>query len=113
MIQSLIPAPASVNARSPGRLGVFSNTTLTARSILLLLAGLLCTIPGFFGLQWLALMLVWDALVLLLVLFDLSSLPPPHALRITRAFIDSPVLGRETRMELVVEHATHSILQVH
>src|SRR5580700_9332440 len=104
MIQSLIPAPASVNARSPGRLGVFSNTTLTARSILLLLAGLLCTIPGFFGLQWLA---------LLLVLFDLSSLPPPHALRITRAFIDSPVLGRETRMELVVEHATHSILQVH
>ncbi|MGD0369708.1 MAG: DUF58 domain-containing protein [Acidobacteriaceae bacterium] len=113
MIQTLIPAPATADARSPGRLGVFSNTTLTARSILLFLAALLCTIPGFFGLHWLALMLVWDALVLLLVLFDLSSLPPPHALRITRAFIDSPVLGRETRMELVVEHATHSILQVH
>jgi uncharacterized protein (DUF58 family) len=113
MIQTLIPAPAMADARSPGRLGVFSNTTLTARSILLFLAALLCTIPGFFGLHWLALMLVWDALVLLLVLFDLSSLPPPHALRITRAFIDSPVLGRETRIELAVEHATSSVLQVH
>ena len=80
---------------------------------MLFLAGLLCTIPGFFGLHWLALMLAWDALVLLLVLFDLSSLPPPHALRINRAFIDSPVLGRETRIELAVEHATSSVLQVH
>jgi uncharacterized protein (DUF58 family) len=113
MIQTLIPAPAAADARSPGRLGIFSNTTLTARSILLFLAGLLCTIPGFFGLHWLALMLVWDALVLLLVLFDLSSLPPPSALRITRAFIDSPVLGRETRIELAVEPATSSVLQIH
>ena len=113
MIQTLIPAPAAADARSPGRLGIFSNTTLTTRSVLLFLAGLLCTIPGFFGLHWLALMLVWDALVLLLVLFDLSSLPPPSALRITRAFIDSPVLGRETRIELAVEHATSSVLQVH
>ncbi|MGB9032331.1 MAG: DUF58 domain-containing protein [Acidobacteriaceae bacterium] len=113
MIQTLIPAPVTANADSPGRLGIFSNTTLTRRSILLFLAGLLCTVPGFFGLHWLVLMLVWDALVLLLILFDLSSLPPPSALRLTRAFIDSPVLGRATRIEIAVEHATSSVLQVH
>ena len=113
MIQTLIPAPASADARSPGRLGILSSTTLTARSILLFLGGLLCTVPGFFGLHWLVLMLVWDALVLLLILFDLSSLPPPSALRLTRAFIDSPVLGRATRIEIAVEHATSSVLQVH
>ena len=113
MIQTLIPAPAAAEARSPGRLGILSSTTLTARTLLLLLAGLLCTVPGFFGLHWLPLMLAWDALVLLLVLFDLSSLPAPQSLRVTRSFLDSPVLGRETRIELAVEHATNSILQVH
>jgi uncharacterized protein (DUF58 family) len=113
MIQTLIPVPAAAEARLPGRFGILSGTTLTGRSLLLLLAGLLCTVPGFFGLRWLPLMLAWDALVLLLVLFDLSSLPAPHALRVTRSFLDSPVLGRETRIELSVEHATKSILQVH
>ncbi len=34
-------------------------------------------------------------------------------MRATRTFIDSPVLGRETRIELAVEHATSSVLQVH
>ena len=41
------------------------------------------------------------------------SLPPAHFLRVTRTFIDSPVLGRETRIELALEHSTNSILQVH
>jgi uncharacterized protein (DUF58 family) len=113
MIQTLIPAPATAEARYKGRFGKFNGTTLTARTLLLFLAGLLCTIPGFFGLHWLALMLVWDAVVLLLVLTDILSLPPAHFLRATRTFIDSPVLSRETRIQLAVEHSTNAILQVH
>ncbi len=112
MIQTLIPAPASAEARSPGRFGIFGATTLTARSLLLFLAGLLCAVPGFFGLHWVALLLAWDAVVLLLVLFDLSSLPPPSVIGVTRSFIDSPVLGRDTRIELQVQQATNSILAI-
>jgi uncharacterized protein (DUF58 family) len=122
MTQTLIPAPATAEARVAGRLHpLFARlfaTTLTARALLLLLAGLLCAIPGFFGLHWLALMLAWDSVVLLLVLTDILSLPPAHSLRVTRTFLDSPVLGRETRIELAVQqlevqHATNSILQIH
>ncbi len=84
MIQTLIPAPASAQAHDKGRFGRFLGTTLTTRSLLLFLAGLLCAIPGFFGLHWLALMLAWDAVVLILVLSDILSLPPAHSLRVTR-----------------------------
>ncbi len=113
MIQTLIPPPASAPAHDKGRFGRIFGITLTARSLALFLAGLLCTIPGFFGLHWLFLMLAWDAVVLLLVLSDILSLPPAHSLRVTRAFLDSPVLGRETRVELSVEHAADAVLQVH
>ncbi|HEY1757817.1 MAG TPA: DUF58 domain-containing protein [Bryobacteraceae bacterium] len=113
MIQTLIPPPASAPAHTRGRFGRFFSTTLTARTLLLLLAGLLCAIPGFFGLHWLLLMLAWDAVVLLLVFADILSLPRAQSLRVTRTLIDSPVLGRETRIELAVEHTTNSVLQVH
>jgi uncharacterized protein (DUF58 family) len=113
MIQTLIPPPASAPAHTRGRFGRFFSTTLTARTLLLLLAGLLCAIPGFFGLHWLLLMLAWDAVVLLLVFADILSLPRAQSLCVTRTLIDSPVLGRETRIELAVEHTTNSVLQVH
>lgn len=113
MIQTLIPAPVSAEARYKGRFGRFLATTPTARALLLLLAGLLCSIPGFFGHRWLPLLLIWDGLVLLLVLIDALSLPAPRALSVTRTFLDSPVLGRETRVEIAVEHAAAGILPVY
>ncbi len=112
MIQTLIPAPVTAQALAKGRFGRFLGTTLTMRSLLLLLAGLFCAIPGFFGLHWLALMLAWDAVVLLLVVVDILSLPPAHSFRVTRTFLDSPVLGRETRVEIAVEHRANAVLRV-
>ena len=112
MIQTLIPPLATADAQPAGRFGRYFGTTLTARALLLFLAGLLCAIPGFFGLHWHLLMLAWDGLVLLLVVSDILSLPPAHSLRVTRTFLDSPVLGRETRIELAVEHGVNRILQV-
>lgn len=113
MIQTLIPPPASAPAGYKSRFGKIFSTTLTARSLLLLLAGLLCAIPGFFGLHWLILMLSWDAVVLILIAVDILSLPPAHSLRVTRTFRDSPVLGRETRVEVAIEHETGTVLRVH
>ncbi len=113
MIQTLIPAPATAEARAPGRYGRFLGTTLTARALLLLAAGALWAIPGFFHLRWLPLMLAWDALVIALVIADALSLPPARALRVTRTFLDSPVLARETRIELEIQQATNSPLLLH
>ena len=112
MIRTLIPAPVSAEARYRGRFGSLFGTTLTAATLLLLAAGLLCAIPGFFHLRWLPLMLGWDALVAVLAFADALMLPPPGALCVTRTFLDSPVLGRETRVELAAEHATSAALRI-
>ena len=113
MIQTLIPAPASAECRYSNRLGAFGSVTFTARALVLLSVGLLWTIPGFFGLRWLWLMIGWDLLVLALACFDVTRFPRPRALCVTRTFLDSPVLGRETRLEIAVEHAGDGILQIH
>jgi len=112
MTRTLIPAPAAAQASAPGRFGSWLATTLTARALLLFLAGLLCAVPGFFGLHWLPLLLAWDGLVLILVCVDAASLPAPSTLRVTRTFLDSPVLGRATRIEITVEHTTKGILPI-
>ena len=112
-MQTLIPTPVSAEAQPAGRLGRILGTTLTARSLWLLAAGLLCAIPGFFGLHWVLLVVAWDGLIVALVVADALATPRPGALRVTRTFIDSPVLGRETRVELEVVHATNRLLRVH
>ncbi|MGA8111542.1 MAG: DUF58 domain-containing protein [Acidobacteriaceae bacterium] len=113
MIQTLIPAPATGEARYAGRFGRIFATTLTARTLFLLLAGLLSAIPGFLGLPWLPLMLAWDGAILILVCFDITTLPASGDLRVTRAFVDSPVLGRETRIEVTLEHACRDVVHLH
>ncbi|HTV83682.1 MAG TPA: DUF58 domain-containing protein [Acidobacteriaceae bacterium] len=112
MIQTLIPAPATAEAQPASRPGRFFGTTLAARALWLLAAGLVWAIPGFFGLHWVLLMLVWDGLMVALVIADVLTVPRPGALRVTRTFIDSPVLGRETRLEVEVLHATNRLLRV-
>lgn len=113
MTQTLIPAPISAEPQPASRMKRLLGITLTARTLWLLAAGLLGAIPGFFGLHWVLLMLAWDSLVLLLALADVLMTPSGRALRVTRTFIDSPVLGRETRLELEVLHATNRLLRVH
>ena len=44
----------------------------------------------------------WDVIWLGLVVFDLVGLPAPERLRVTRRFLDSPQLGKLTRVELEV-----------
>ncbi|HEX4005091.1 MAG TPA: DUF58 domain-containing protein [Acidobacteriaceae bacterium] len=113
MIQTLVPAPAAVEAQPRGRFGRLLGTTLTARALLLLAAGLLWAIPGFFGRHWLPFMVGWDALVAALVVVEAISLPPASAFRVTRTFLDSPVLGEETHLEIEILHAAAGPLQIH
>lgn len=108
MTETLIPAAATAEAQAAGRL----STTLTGRALLLLGAGILAAAPGFFGLHWVAPLLAWDGLVAALIAADATTLPPARALAVTRKFLDSPVLGRETRVEVEVLHAANRLLRV-
>jgi uncharacterized protein (DUF58 family) len=107
MIDTLIPAPikAAAHARRFGY-------TLTPRSLLLLLAGCLLAVPGFFRPHWVWAMAAWDAMVLLLTIFDAVLLPPPSAVIVKRQFGDSPVLGETTHVEIEVTQESSQILEV-
>ena len=112
MIQTLIPAPARAQAR-----GRWFGFALTARTLLLLLAGCLLAVPGFFHPRspsiWLWAIAAWDALILLLVLIDAFLLPAPAAITVERRFIDSPSLGEPTKVELEITQQSNQILDVH
>ncbi len=79
---------------------------LRPRGLVLLLAGSLCLLPGFFlhlrpGMLLLALAL-WNAVVLLLAAAELRGLP--RSLTVTRSFLATPALDAPTAIELLMLH---------
>jgi uncharacterized protein (DUF58 family) len=113
MIQTLVPAPIRATATAP-RFG----HALTPRALLLLVAGCLLAIPGFFATRlglfhhaiWL--MFAWDALVLLLAVLDGFLLPSPQAIAVERRFDNSPVLGERTGITLEITQSSNRILEL-
>ena len=103
-MQTLIPPPVTATARTNGRFGRARGFGLTARALLLLLAGTLLSIPAFFQLHRIWIMLAWDLFILALIAFDLTRLPPPAKITVTRRFVHSPALGEATEI-------VHEILQ--
>src|ERR1700685_3088577 len=101
-MQTLIPEPVTATARYSGRFGRFLGFGLTPRALLLLLAGILWSIPAFFHPNRIWLMLAWDALIAALILLDALALPAPRAIAITRRFLASPTLGERTEVEYEV-----------
>lgn len=85
---------------------------LTPRALLMLVAGCLLAIPGFFYPQWIFAMLAWDALVLLLAVLDGARLPVPSSIEIERRFDQSPILGEPTQVTLEVTQNSNSILDI-
>jgi len=110
MIQTLVPPP--VRAAATGRrLGY----ALTSRALLLLLAGSLLAIPGFFHSRhfvWTWAMAAWDAVVILLAIFDASLLPAPANVVVERRFDNSPVLGEPSQITLEMTQTSNSILDL-
>ena len=111
-MQTLIPEPVTATARYSGRSGRVFGFGLTARALLLLLAGVLWSIPAFFHPGRLWLMLAWDALIAGLILFDVLGLPRPSAVAVTRRFLASPTLGERTEIEYEVVQSSNRILNL-
>jgi len=107
MIQTLIPAPVKAHAKAR-RFGY----ALTTLSLLLLVGGCLLAVPGFFRSHWVWAMVAWDALVILLAIFDFIQLPAPSAITVARRFEDSPVLGEATNIEIEITQDSNQILDV-
>jgi hypothetical protein len=98
MIQTFVPEPirAATQARRFGY-------ALTPRALILLVAGCLLAVPGFFHPRffhfgWIWAMVAWDALVLLLAGIEMALLPQPGQMTVERRFDNSPVLGELTRI---------------
>jgi len=107
MIDTLIPAPVKAAAHAR-RFGY----ALTSRALLLLLAGCLLALPGFFRPQWVWAMVAWDAAVILLTVFDAALLSTPAAITVERRFGNSPVLGEATEVEIEVTQESNQILDL-
>ncbi|MFZ0745209.1 MAG: DUF58 domain-containing protein [Terracidiphilus sp.] len=84
---------------------------LTGRSIVLLIAGFLCLIPGFWDGSLSYTMLVWDGLVLLAALLDGLRLPRVAELVASRSWTNAPALDSETEIELTIENQSRVIIE--
>lgn len=84
---------------------------LTMRSILLLLAGFVWLIPGFWNSRWGYAMPAWDFLVLVAALLDGVRLPKARELTVGREWLNTPALDGETEIELSVENHGRTIVE--
>jgi uncharacterized protein (DUF58 family) len=107
MIHTLIPEP--VKARAQAR---WFGYALTQRALLLLAAGCLLAVPGFFRPHWVWAMVAWDALVVVLAVCDAILLPAAQAITVERRFLNSPVLGEATEVEIEVTQESNQILDM-
>ncbi len=97
----LAPAARSAAADAGGRF----RFSLTSRSLVLLAAGLVWVIPALVDRRALLLMLGWDAIVLALALLDLSRLPRPSELKVTREWSTPLTIGVPARVRLTLENS--------
>ncbi len=111
-MRTLIPPSAHGAARSLGRSGRLLGFGLTRRALWLVVAGFALALPAFWYPRAGWFMAAWDALLLLLVLWDLLHLPRPEQLTVSRDFLDSPQLGVATRVELSVTSEAGGVVEV-
>ena len=111
-MQTLIPPSARATARPLGKGGRVLGYGLTPLALVLLAVGLVMAVPAFFHPRQIYFMLGWDGLIALLVVVDAVRLPRPEQFTVTRTFVDSPQLGRATRVELAVRMEADGIADV-
>src|SRR6202045_5537736 len=111
-MQTLIPQPVTARARYLGRAGCVFGFGLSARALLLLIAGVLWAILAFFHPHRIWMMLVWDGLIVLLIVLDGMRLPAASAITLTRRFLHSPALGERTEVEYEVVQRSNGIVTV-
>jgi uncharacterized protein (DUF58 family) len=111
-MQTLIPPPVTARARYLGRAGRLLGFGLSARALLLLVAGVLWAIPAFFHPHRIWMMLVWDGLIVSLIILDGMRLPVVSSITVTRRFLHSPALGERTEVEYVAVQQSNGIVTI-
>ena len=105
-MQTLIPQPVTAQALPKGkRFGRALGFGLTARTLLLLGAATLLSVPAFLHGRTPWLMFAVDALLLTAALADAATLPAPERFTVTRRVLHTPELGRAVPVELSVTKA--------
>ena len=83
---------------------------LTPRALILLGAGFLWLIPGYYIPRLAYGMLIWDALILLITLADGLRLPGPATITASRSWLSAPSLGVSVEIELSLTHSNAILL---
>lgn len=111
-MRTLIPASGSGPVRPLGRGGRWFGFGLTARAVWLIVAGSVLALPAFWHPHAVWFMVAWDALIVVLACWESWRLPRPRQLAVTRSFLESPQLGRPTRVELAITSQAQQVLTV-
>src|SRR5450432_314741 len=95
---TLVPLAVEGQARPFKRMGIaFGN-----RFFFLLLVGLVWLVPAFSEKRFVAAMIAWDGLLILIWLLDLARLPRAKQLRVRRTWLTPSALSVETKVKLTV-----------
>jgi uncharacterized protein (DUF58 family) len=103
---TLHPAPVTATCRPRSRFAF----GLTSRALLLLGAGFLWLIPGFYIPRIAYVMLLWDGLILIVAVLDGLRLPRPFTITASRRWLSAPSLGTSVEIELSITHQNPIIL---
>jgi uncharacterized protein (DUF58 family) len=104
---SLHPDPVRAACEPRGRLAF----GLTPRAVLLVAAGLLLILPGFFQPLWGAGFFVWELLLSAAVVLDALRLPAASRITLERSWSNAPALDSETEIELRVTQSGGTLLE--
>ena len=104
----LAPVPKTAVAHASGRF----RFGLTSRSLFLLVLGLIWIVPSLVDRRALVLMAGWDAVVLVLALIDLTRLPLPAQLEVTRQWTGPLTLGVASAVRLAFENKARTAVSI-
>jgi len=103
---TLHPAPIAAPCQPRGRFAF----GLTTRAFLLLGAGFLWLIPGYFIPRIAYAMLLWDGIVLFVAVLDGLRLPKPASIAAGRRWLSAPALGTSVEIEIGISHRNPIVL---
>ena len=106
--QRLAPPPAIGHVEPVGRFAV----GLSARTLYLLGAGLICVGPALVDRRALWVMALWDAVVLALAFIDFQQLAPPAAITVKREWTSPLTLGIATQARIDVANSSAATVTV-
>ncbi len=97
-MSSLLPDPQQAAAVRRGRFAFGASR----RTLLLLFVGIGWVLAAFFWRGFLAVLLAWDVVVILLAILDGLRLPKPELITVRRSWLATPALGQSAAVEIGV-----------